>query len=98
MAQRSELTPSGATRVSPWRRRRGLLANAGAAALGWLLAGCTVGPDYVTPKPVMPTNFSEHIGSTTSAAQGSLTPGDAWWENLGDATLDSIIADALRSS
>jgi multidrug efflux system outer membrane protein len=98
MAQRSELTPSGATRVSPWRRRRGLLANAGATALGWILAGCTVGPDYVPPKPVMPTNFSEHIGSTTSAAQGSPTPGDAWWENLGDATLDSLIADALRSS
>jgi multidrug efflux system outer membrane protein len=52
----------------------------------------------VPPKSVMPASFTEHIGSATGAAQGSPTPDDAWWENFGDATLDSLVADALSSA
>ncbi|MFM0172039.1 efflux transporter outer membrane subunit [Paraburkholderia sediminicola] len=80
------------------QRRSRVASGVAVTALTWLLGGCAVGPDYVPPKSDMPASFTEHIGSATGAAQGSPTPDDAWWENFGDATLDSLIADALSSA
>ncbi|MFP3568069.1 TolC family protein [Paraburkholderia sp. SIMBA_030] len=53
-----------------------------------------MGPDFVPPKPAMPASFTEQ----TSAAKASQTSDDAWWKSFGDATLDSLMADALQSA
>jgi multidrug efflux system outer membrane protein len=79
----------------PYRRRH---VAAVVAAWAALLAGCTVGPDYVPPKPVMPASFMEHTGPAASAAQAAPASNDAWWQGFGDATLNSLMADALHSA
>jgi multidrug efflux system outer membrane protein len=84
--------------LDPCRRRQ--IAGLGAIVAAWagLLAGCTVGPDYVPQKPVIPAGFTEQIGSTTHAANGAQTSNDAWWEGFHDATLNSLMTDALQSA
>jgi outer membrane protein, multidrug efflux system len=66
--------------------------------LAWLLAGCTVGPDYVPPKPTMPASFAEHLGPVAASTAERQKPGDAWWKSFGDPTLDNLMAEALRSA
>lgn len=61
--------------------------------LAALLAGCTVGPDYVAPKPALPAAFGE-AGAASGAAQ---TPDD-WWSVFADPVLDQLMAQALRSA
>ena len=100
MARLSKLASRPAS-VHPGRRRRIASLTASIAASAGLLTACTVGPDYVSPKPVMPASFTEHIGSATSEAtrpQTSSTSNDAWWEGFDDATLNALMADALRSA
>lgn len=57
--------------------------------------GCTVGPDYVPPDPVMPAAWSQALGE-------GLTKGDfaaaTWWQHLGDPQLDELIARAVRGN
>jgi multidrug efflux system outer membrane protein len=95
MAWLLELAAARPAGHPPYRRRH---VAATVAAWAALLAGCTVGPDYVPPKPVMPASFTEHTGSATSASQGSPTSNDSWWQGFGDATLNSLMADALHSA
>ncbi|MFM0129151.1 efflux transporter outer membrane subunit [Paraburkholderia sediminicola] len=95
MAWFLELAAARPAQRPPCRRRR---TAAIVAAWAGLLAGCTVGPDYVSPKPAMPASFTEHTGPAASAAQASPTSNDAWWQSFGDVTLNSLIADALRSA
>ena len=72
--------------------------TASVAASAGLLAACTVGPDFVPPKPAMPASFAEQTGAATSAAKAAQTSDDTWWKSFGDATLDSLMADALQSA
>ena len=63
------------------------------------LAGCTVGPDYKGP----PATASDAVqrGSFVRAADPSLRPAPGlarWWETLGDATLTTLVDDALAHS
>ncbi|MFM0206532.1 efflux transporter outer membrane subunit [Paraburkholderia sediminicola] len=95
MAWLLELAAAWPTEPPPCRRRRGAAI---VAACAGLLTGCTVGPDYVSPKPAMPASFTEHAGPAASAAQVAPTSNDAWWQGFGDATLNSLMADALRSA
>ena len=100
MARLSKLASRPAS-VHPGRRRRIARLTASIAASAGLLTACTVGPDYVSPKLVMPASFTEHIGSATSEAtrpQTSNTSNDAWWEGFDDATLNALMTDALRSA
>ena len=100
MARLSKLASRPAS-VHPGRRRRIASLTSSIAASAGLLTACTVGPDYVSPKPVMPESFTEHIGAATSEAarpQTSSTSNDAWWEGFADATLNALMADALRSA
>ena len=57
-----------------------------------MLAGCTVGPDYVKPHLTTPATFA--------AGQVEAKPQDlaAWWTTLGDETLTSLIGTALASN
>jgi outer membrane protein, multidrug efflux system len=80
-----------------WTQRSALaLALAG---LGLLIAGCkAVGPDYVAPKPSVPASFAEVAGSTLGQASEAPFIDDAWWKNFADTTLDTLIAQALKSA
>jgi NodT family efflux transporter outer membrane factor (OMF) lipoprotein len=80
-----------------WTQRSALaLALAG---LGLPIAGCkAVGPDYVAPKPSVPASFAEVPGSTLRQASEAPFIDDAWWKNFADTTLDTLIAQALKSA
>jgi outer membrane protein, multidrug efflux system len=66
--------------------------------LGLLLAGCrAVGPDYVAPNPSLPASFAEP-GRASGQTSKSPFIDDAWWKNFEDSTLDTLIAQALKSA
>src|SRR5580658_5786847 len=66
---------------------------------GLVLASCrAVGPDYVAPKPSLPASFTEVPGSTLGQASEAPFIDDAWWKNFADATLNTLIAQALKSA
>jgi outer membrane protein, multidrug efflux system len=66
---------------------------------GLVLASCrAVGPDYVAPKPSLPASFAEVPGSTLGQASEAPFIDDAWWKNFTDTTLDTLIAQALKSA
>jgi outer membrane protein, multidrug efflux system len=78
------------------RAKRSSLAPA-IAVLG-LLAGCrAVGPDYVAPKPSLPESFAE-AGRTSEQVSEAPFIDDAWWKNFEDGTLDTLVAQALKSA
>jgi NodT family efflux transporter outer membrane factor (OMF) lipoprotein len=66
-------------------------------ALGALLAGCTVGPDYKQPAVATPSAFKE-VPPTGDEAAGIWRPARPedgmlrgnWWEVFGDGTLDAL--------
>jgi len=64
------------------------------AALALLLAGCTLGPDYVRPTLQVPDQYRG------SAPQGSVADGSdsAWWRLFGDPQLDALIDEALANN
>ena len=69
------------------------------AGLALLVAGCrAVGPDYVAPKPSLPASFAEVPGTILGQASEAPFIDDAWWKNFTDTTLDTLIAQALKSA
>ncbi|HKY85581.1 MAG TPA: TolC family protein, partial [Pseudorhodoplanes sp.] len=58
-----------------------------------LLAGCTVGPEYVRPDPELPAQFDQ--GTAEAAASPAQT---RVWHAFGDAELDALIARALAAN
>ncbi len=60
-----------------------------------VIAGCALGPDYRRPALELPTNYPEKL--ETGAASPSVVPVD-WWKLYGDATLNQLVADALKNS
>jgi NodT family efflux transporter outer membrane factor (OMF) lipoprotein len=66
------------------------------AIAAWV-AGCAVGPNYVTPDVAVPDAFSAVDGD---AAAGKLGAEDAsqWWHTFGDAELNSLIERAVRAN
>ncbi|CAL79353.1 putative multidrug efflux system, outer membrane subunit (efflux pump component) (TolC family) [Bradyrhizobium sp. ORS 278] len=58
-----------------------------------LLAGCAVGPDYVTPDFGTPARWSSDRNQP--AQQLRLAQ---WWRNLGDAPLDQLIGEAVSGN
>ena len=55
-----------------------------------LLAGCTVGPDFVRPTPDVPAHWS--------GVQAESTELGAWWSAFGDSTLNSLVERAVTSN
>ena len=62
-------------------------------ALGLLLGGCSLGPDYRAPIAEIPAAFR---ATPATAAQAWPRPG--WWRGFGSADLDTMIDDAEHSS
>lgn len=65
---------------------RGIAAGILLAAM---LAGCTVGPDYVRPAAPVPAKYKEAEGWKPAAPQEAAS-GEAWWSVLKDPTLDGL--------
>ncbi len=61
-----------------------------------LLAGCTVGPDYVRPDVATPAEFKES-GGWRAATPADDLPRGAWWTMYGDADLD-LLMDAANAN
>ena len=54
-----------------------------------LLAGCTVGPDYVRPPAPVPAKYKEAEGWKSAAPQPAAS-GEAWWSVFQDPVLDGL--------
>lgn len=65
------------------------------------IAGCTVGPDFVSPQPAAPDDWSSwHSGDSSLALQTATDrpmPAD-WWTLFGDPVLDRLEQQALAAS
>ena len=72
------------------KSRAALLAGVSA----FLLAGCAVGPSYVTPKPP-PAGAEGFVGAKTSAALSEAPLPDHWWRLYQDPALDDLVRRAL---
>ncbi|WP_315700983.1 MULTISPECIES: efflux transporter outer membrane subunit [unclassified Bradyrhizobium] len=57
------------------------------------LAGCAVGPDYVTPALTLPTAWSGDRHTRPKPAALA-----RWWRNLKDPLLDDLIAEAVNGN
>ena len=68
-----------------------------AAALGLLLAGCAVGPDYKRPTPDLPVAWTLDKPWRTGAPADGADKGP-WWQSFGDAQLDALERRALEQS
>ena len=58
-------------------------------SLAAMLAGCTVGPDYVRPAAPVPAKYKEAEGWKPAAPQPAAS-GEAWWSVFKDPTLDGL--------
>ena len=68
-------------------RRRAHIAVAAA-----LLAGCTVGPDYVRPQVAAPAAWRIDYPQAAEVANTK------WWEQFGDPVLNELVETALREN
>jgi len=59
------------------------------AMLAMMLAGCTVGPDYVRPQTTAPAAFKEMKGWKQAQPKDHLPPG-RWWEIFKDPQLNAL--------
>lgn len=60
-----------------------------------LLLSCTVGPDYVKPRTVLPPQWSEQQEAQATAAAAEL---GRWWTLFHDPVLDGLITRAVESN
>jgi NodT family efflux transporter outer membrane factor (OMF) lipoprotein len=58
-------------------------------ALGGLLCGCAVGPDYKRPAVPVPTSYKELPGWTEATPADAAQKGD-WWTDFHDPLLDEL--------
>jgi NodT family efflux transporter outer membrane factor (OMF) lipoprotein len=59
------------------------------AALGGVLSGCLVGPDYHRPAAPVPARYTELPGWTAAAPADAAPKGD-WWTDFHDPLLDEL--------
>ena len=71
-------------------------------ALGAILVGCTVGPNYVPPKPNLPAHYALRSTTTLANTQPSTREIEQatarWWRNFEDPQLDLIIERAAKGN
>ncbi|MBS0337759.1 MAG: efflux transporter outer membrane subunit [Proteobacteria bacterium] len=67
-----------------------------ALALG-VLSGCTVGPDYVRPKPEVPAAYKEGFAWQPAQPRDHLGRGE-WWAAFADPQLDQLLAQVNVSN
>ena len=67
---------------------------AAALTATFLLAGCTLGPDYVRPASTLPEQTLET--SSEARAQAPLNP--EWWTLFNDASRNNLVGQALAAN
>lgn len=72
--------------------RRAKLASA--AAIGAVLAGCSMAPPYAPPQITPPAAYKEIGPWTPAAPDAAAQPRGDWWSVYGDATLNDLEARA----
>jgi NodT family efflux transporter outer membrane factor (OMF) lipoprotein len=65
-------------------------ASRGSIALAMLIAGCSVGPDYVTPVVATGERYKE-VDGWIPATPSSPSLSDTWWEIYQDPALDRLM-------
>jgi NodT family efflux transporter outer membrane factor (OMF) lipoprotein len=83
-------------------KMRLLASAAGLTAVGFVLAGCAVGPNYSRPKAMpgnaaVPTAFKEVEGWTQATPSDAISRKD-WWKVFNDPVLDELEAKVLVSN
>ena len=71
------------------RLRRAYLTLRTIAGVLWLVAGCTVGPNYVRPTVLVPPAYKEMEGWKVAQPKDETLRG-AWWEIFQDPLLNSL--------
>lgn len=80
------------------RRRARLRPRPTAVALLLaLLAGCSVGPDYVRPAVDLPVGYKE-TGPWKTAEPKPIDSHQQWWEAYGDPTLNALVTQANQAN
>lgn len=66
----------------------------------WLLAGCTLGPDFVSPEPATPaTWFTDRPPQAKTPSRTVTDPIDAaWWKLFGDPQLTALVERVAGSN
>ena len=69
-------------------------------AVGLMLGGCAVGPDFVRPEAQAPADWTQWRGGDASLNSeiGTQTLQPEWWRQLSDPTLDELQRRALQAS
>src|SRR5579862_7920210 len=71
-------------------------------ALGAILVGCTVGPNYAPPKDNLPHHYAELVTTTRASTQPSTRQIEQatarWWRNFQDPQLNRIIDKAAEGN
>ncbi len=75
-----------------------------AGMLAWLLAGCTLGPDFARPEaPATDRYTAQGDGQATPAVQGEAqqfeagaAPTARWWQLFGSTALDTLVTQGLQ--
>ena len=65
-----------------------------AAIVVLLLSGCTLGPDYLRPKILIPDNHRGVVGAPAAESIADLP----WWEVFKDPTLQELTREALQNN
>jgi NodT family efflux transporter outer membrane factor (OMF) lipoprotein len=71
--------------------------SASLAAGALMLSGCTVGPNFSTPKITLPAQFTERAATPAEVALTN-TQLTRWWMSFDDPTLDSLIQQAIAGN
>jgi len=70
----------------------------GATLVVVMLAGCTVGPDYVRPETSVPSTWHRQPGDGLTAEPAAPQILASWWTTLDDATLSGLIERAVAGN
>ncbi|MBN4983872.1 efflux transporter outer membrane subunit [Stenotrophomonas maltophilia] len=68
------------------------------AVVPLLLAGCTLGPDYVRPDLAGGATAQAALPRAAQAGVQPAAPPSQWWRALNDPLLDQLVDEALRNS
>lgn len=74
---------------------RALHGLAGAAAVLWVNAGCTVGPDYAEPEAAVETQWINQSDPRVSPREAKLAD---WWKVFKDPDLVRLVDEARRQN
>lgn len=69
----------------------------GLAALCSILAGCTVGPDFLRPSPPDLSAY-RNTSATDPAVSLSTNPDPRWWQKFNDPVLTQLVNTAIRQN